>query len=127
MAGLDVSNLSPGDAATALRSFPRRFNAALALVDPDDDSAIHQPGPDGLSAVEHAAAADRDLAAAGEAIRRALGASGPPEGGDDADSLADLVGHVAPGDWGPALEVLREAVKTTAGHLASAERARSGR
>ena len=124
---LDVSNLSPGDAATALRSFPRRFKAVLALVDPDDDSAIHRPGPDGLSAVEHAAAADRDLAAAGEAVRRALGAGGAPSGGDDAESLAELVGHVAPGDWGPALDLLRDAVKVAAGHLASAERARSQR
>ena len=125
--GLDVSNLSPSDAVAALRSFPRRFSAVLALVDEDDDSVLHRPGPDGLSAQEHADAAARDLAAAGEAIRRALGREGAPAGGDTAESLADLVGHVSPGDWGPGLDLLRGAVKTTAEHLHGAERARRQR
>ena len=125
--GLDVSNLSPGDAAAALRSFPRRFRAVLALVDEDDDSVLHRPGPDGLSATEHADAADRELAAAGRAIRQALGAAGPPDGGDTADSLADLAGRVPPGDWGPALDLLREAVKAASDHLRAAERARQQR
>ena len=77
--------------------------------------------------MEHAEAAQRDLATAGEAIRRALGKGAPPGGGDTAESLADLVGHVAPGDWGPALDLLRDAVKTTAEHLHGAEQARRQR
>jgi hypothetical protein len=131
---LDVSNLSPSDAVAALRSFPRRFRTVLALVDEDDDSVLRRPGPDGLSAIEHAEAADRDLASAGQALRQALGAAGPPEGGDDAESLAELAGHVAADDWGrpgeggtAALDLLREAVRVAAGHLGSAERARAGR
>ena len=125
--GLDVSNLSPGDAAAALRSFPRRFSAALALVDEDDDSVLHRPGPDGMSAFEHAEAAEREVAAAGVAIRRALGAGSAPPEGDTAESLAELVSHVSPGDWGPALDLLRNAVRTTADHLRGAERARRQR
>ena len=127
MSGLDVSNLSPGDAAAALRSFPRRFDAVLALVDSDDDSAITTPGADGLSAVDHIDQAKQGLATAGEAIRQALGHGGAPAGGDSAESLAELIGHISPGDWGPALDQLREAVKAAAGHLASAERARGQR
>jgi hypothetical protein len=88
---------------------------------------LHRPGPDGMSALEHAEAATRDLAAAGEAIRRSLGRGGAPPGGDTAESLAELVGHVAPGDWGPGLDLLRDAVKVTAEHLAGAERARRHR
>jgi hypothetical protein len=88
---------------------------------------LHRPGPDGLSALDHAEAARRDLAAAGQAIRRALGSGGGPPDGDTAESLAELVGHVSPGDWGPALDLLRDAVKGTAEHLAGAERARQHR
>ena len=131
---LDVSRLSPSDAVAALRSFPRRFRTVLALVDEADDSALHRPGPDGLSALEHAEQADRDLAAGGATLRRALGAAGPREGGDDAESIAELVGHVSADDWGrageggtSALDLLRDVVRVTAEHLASAERARAGR
>ena len=75
--------------------------------------------------------AERDLAAAGTALRQALGAAAAG-GGDDAESLAELAGHVAPDDWAragddgrTALDILREAVRVAAGHLAAAEKARS--
>ena len=96
-------------------------------MDEDDDSVVTRPGPDGMSARDHAEAADRDLAAARRATRAALSTGSPPEGGDTAETIAELVGHVAPGDWGPALDLLRDAVKVAAAHLAGAERARSQR
>jgi len=51
---IDLSRLSPGDAVTALRSYPRRFRVALAPVDDDEnlEELAHRKGPDGVSAVE---------------------------------------------------------------------------
>ena len=53
MAGLDVSHLSADDAVTALRSFPRRFRAALAVGDEEDvDELAGRVGPAGHSAAD---------------------------------------------------------------------------
>lgn len=55
--GFDGSQVSPSDAATALRSFPRRFAAVLAGPFDEDRPAdvLHRrPAAGGLSAIEHA-------------------------------------------------------------------------
>jgi hypothetical protein len=163
MSGLDVSGLSPADCVAALRSFPRRYRAVLALADEEDDSVLHRPGPDGRSALAHTDAAGRDLAVVADAVRRTLvedspvlhpavldpGArqyahdlDQPAEAALDlvvleAERLAESAEHVPAADWGrtaevvgdstvAAIDLLREAVRTTAEHLHAAERARSG-
>lgn len=149
---LDVSSLSPSDAAVALRSYPRRFRAALTPVDPEDEV------PD--EAVAHAAEVGRVLAAVRQALARVLadedavvpagvmdaGARDwtmPPDGdvervlavlAEEADGLAADIGNVASRDWGrtgrvagggeaSALDLVREAVRTGHVHLRAAERA----
>lgn len=54
--GFRPDTVSPGDSVVAVRSFPRRFRAALAGVDAEDpgDLVRRRPGPDGWSALEHA-------------------------------------------------------------------------
>lgn len=69
---LDVSRLAPGDAVAALRSFPRRFAAVLTLLDGEDEAVLHRAGPDGLSALDHADLAGRDLAVLADAVGRVL-------------------------------------------------------
>jgi hypothetical protein len=159
---LDVSGLSPSDCVAALRSFPRRYRALLALGEDDDDAVLHRPGPDGLSALEQTDAAGRDLAVVADAVRRTLvedgpvlhpavldpgarqyahGIEQPAEAALDlvvleAERLAELTEHVPAVDWGrtaevvgdgtvTAVDLLREAVRTTAEHLHAAERARA--
>jgi hypothetical protein len=72
--GLDVSRLSPSDAVAALRSYPRRFRALLTSLDDDEraDDFVHQAGPDGRSAVDHADHVARSVAILGEALRQVL-------------------------------------------------------
>jgi hypothetical protein len=56
--GFDGSQLSPADAAVAVRSFPRRFTLVLGRPDDEDrpDDVLHRrPKSGGLSAVEHGA------------------------------------------------------------------------
>ncbi|MGQ0617212.1 MAG: hypothetical protein ACT4PW_09500 [Acidimicrobiia bacterium] len=70
---VDVSRLSPADAAVALRSFPRRFRAALTDVGDGADEQerpLRRPGPDGYSALQHADRTGRALAAASEALHQ---------------------------------------------------------
>lgn len=52
---MDVSGLGPADCAAALRSFPRRYRAALASLEEDEspDDLAHHAGPDGRSAIDH--------------------------------------------------------------------------
>jgi hypothetical protein len=74
VSGLDLSQLSPGDAVAALRSYPRRYRALMTGIDEDErpDDLLHRPGPDGRSAVEVAADATRAIASWGAAIRSIL-------------------------------------------------------
>ncbi len=149
---LDVSGLSPSDAVAALRSFPRRFRAVLA-VDGGDDRGVDE-------AVRHVDAAGRDLAVLADAVGRALVEDRPTlhpavldPGGRaypdvevpaeaaldlvslEADRLADRAERTPAADWGrpaavpgrgdtTAVDLLREAVRTVAAHLSDAERAR---
>jgi hypothetical protein len=73
----DTSQVSPSDAATTLRSFARRFRAALRPPDDSDegrtDDALHRrPADGGLSAIEHAAWTATAIAQVNEAFRRVM-------------------------------------------------------
>lgn len=80
MAPLSTDNLSPSDAAVAVRSFPRRFRGVLAR--PEDDAAeaaqadpdelARRVGPDGRSAADHLIAADGVLAVLDRALEQVL-------------------------------------------------------
>jgi hypothetical protein len=124
--GFDGSQLSPADAAVALRSFPRRFTLVLARPDDEDrpDDVLHRrPGSGGLSAVEHAAWVATGLAQAAEAFGAivyssaatvtlpALDVDPPVRGGDAgpdavvaaikgaADPLASAIGDAPADAW----------------------------
>jgi hypothetical protein len=81
MAGHPFTNLSPADAAVALRSFGRRFrdaaSAAATTLDeePDEDQideVANRTGADGRSAIDHVAEATTRLAAVHDSVRAAL-------------------------------------------------------
>ena len=81
MPEIDLSSMQPADAAAALRSFPRRYRdaARTAAADLDgeaDDAEVEEmaarPGPDGWSGADVVAAAADRLAAAHDAVTRAL-------------------------------------------------------
>lgn len=69
---IDTSSVSPNDAVTALRSYPRRFRSALQPI--TDDESIEelgqQVGPDGQSAVEITADVVRTWTVLREALRQ---------------------------------------------------------
>ena len=69
---IDLTNLSPNDAESALRSYPRRFRSALAPITDDEsvEELAQQIGPDGQSAVEQAADVVRTWTILGEALRQ---------------------------------------------------------
>jgi hypothetical protein len=69
---IDVSSISPNDAVTALRSYPRRFRSALAPIDGDErtEELAQQAGPDGRSAVELTADVVRTWTVLREALRQ---------------------------------------------------------
>jgi hypothetical protein len=52
----------PGDAVVALRTLPRRVNAALGVVDEVTEGRAHQLGADGVSAIEAILGATATLA-----------------------------------------------------------------
>lgn len=151
MTGLDVSHLGPGDAAAALRSYPRRFREVLMSVDPDE--LPHE-------ALEHADHVARAVAMLGEALRQVVVQDAPvlhPATMDDAgrhwafdnassvddvlqflamecNALADAIDDVVADQWTrrgtiagtgqdvTALDIAREAVRTGSDHLHAAER-----
>ena len=155
--GPDVSNLTPQDAVVALRSFPRRFAAVLALDEGEDESvlapAIEETDRAGRDLAVLAAAVDtalvRDEAVLHPAVTDASARAYPDVGEVDAESafdllrleaeaLAERVEHVSPDAWNrkakvagggamAAVDVLREAIRATAAHLHEAERARGRR
>ena len=55
--GLDLDTINPPDAVAALRSFPRRYRAALTFEDDEDVDALarRRPDPDTWSVLEYAA------------------------------------------------------------------------
>jgi hypothetical protein len=124
----DTSRVSPSDAATALRSFPRRFAAILRPPDDADegrlDDVVHRrPADGGLSALEHAAWTATGIAQVAEAFRRVaieddppielppIDVSPPVAGGSEpldtvlarlaaaSDQMADAISGVHGNDW----------------------------
>lgn len=77
--GLDLSRLSPADAAVALRSFGRRYRALLTTLGDEErpDDLVHRAGPDGRSALDHAAGVAESVATIGAALRSILVEDGP--------------------------------------------------
>lgn len=69
---IDLTRLSPNDAATALRSYPRRFRSAFAPVDDDEnlEETARAEGPDGVSAISAASDTVRTWQMLGEALRQ---------------------------------------------------------
>jgi hypothetical protein len=69
---IDLTKLSPNDAVTALRSYPRRFRSAFAPIDDDEgiEEVAQQAGPDGRSAVEITADTVRTWTVLREALRQ---------------------------------------------------------
>ena len=152
--GLDVSHLSVQDAVAALRSFPRRFAALLELEEGEDPaglaSAVEETDHAGrdLAVLAEAvsAALVRDDPVLHPAVTDESARAYPDVGEVDAETaldllrseagaLADRVEHVSADAWSrkakvagdgerTALDVVREAVRTTSAHLRRAEKAR---
>jgi hypothetical protein len=83
---MDLSKLTPADAAVALRGFERRYRGLFAGLGDDespDDVAHRQVG--GWSAIDHVVAAARAIAAADRALAAVLAS-------DDAQVTAEDVG-----------------------------------
>jgi hypothetical protein len=77
MAPLDLSKLSPQDAAIAFRSYPRRYREALATPQDDDtgdaedmEELAHRLGPGGRSAVQILSDVTRTWVVLRDALRR---------------------------------------------------------
>jgi hypothetical protein len=78
MSSLDLSRLSGPDAVVALRSYPRRFRAAiLPTDDPETEELAYQIGPDGHSALDHVVTTTNTFVLLGQALRQALSGSSP--------------------------------------------------
>lgn len=139
MTGLDVSRLAPSDAATALRTYPRRFRGAVTALGADEhpDDIAHRPGPDGRCAAAIVADVARRIALLADATRRVLVEDSPSldaavldpavldSSADAVDavldrltaactSLADSIGGVDAGSWS------RSATITGAGRTVTA-------
>jgi DinB superfamily len=69
--GFHPEFVTPSDAAVALRSYPRRYRAALVRLDDEEGADIvRRPGPDGWSALDHAVHVARAFDADADALRR---------------------------------------------------------
>jgi hypothetical protein len=124
---MDLSKLTPNDAAVTLRGLERRYRALFAGLGDDEapDDVGHRVATDGWSAVEHVVAAAWAIAAADRALAAVLTADapalpstdvdpderpkpGPPTGtvhervaelGFEATALAERIDPVRPEDW----------------------------
>jgi hypothetical protein len=73
--GLDLDSIKPLDTIAAIRSFPRRYRAALKTFGQDEDADAvirRRPAPDEWSALEHAAYAADMIDRYAPSIRRML-------------------------------------------------------
>lgn len=163
MTGLDLSRLSGPDAEVALRSYPRRYRAAVLPVPGDDVAAelAARIGPDGHAALDLVNDTANTFVLLGRALhdiavqdtpvlhpgvidpgarewpadaQRADPAEALNRLADEATALAEAVSRTPAAGWmrgatvagGPAvtaLDVVREAVRTGADNLRSAENA----
>jgi hypothetical protein len=118
MSPLDLSRLSGPDGAVALRSFARRYRAAiLPTDDPDVEELAYHVGPDGHSALDHVVAATATFVLIGQALRQTLSGQRPvlhPGVVDD----AEREWSVPPGtSIASALERLEDEAKDLAGAI----------
>lgn len=117
--GFDASTVSVPDAIVTLRSMPRRWRGALALVDDEDDEVLRRRPTDGSpSALEHAEAALQALGgASGGDVVEAIAAA--------ADRRADEAERVDADEWRDSarLDALLDAVHGAVHHLRGAQRA----
>ena len=114
--GLDMSRVSPADAAVTVRSLPRRFLGVFASAPPPDDPGgddlVRRVGPDGHAALDHLALVTRGLVLVDHALGQVMVQDSPhlhaavtdpgardyvPVGGHDptAADLLDELGTVA--------------------------------
>jgi len=117
--GFDAGTVSVPDAIVTLRSMPRRWRGALALMDDDEGDVLRQRPADGSpSAIEHA-----------EAARDALGGS---SAGDVVDAIAaaaeqraEAAEHGDADEWRDPkrLGALMDAVHAAVHHLRGAQHA----
>lgn len=76
--GFDAGTVSVPDAVVALRTFPRRWHAAFALLDDEDDAVLRRrPAPDVWSALEYLAHTRDSIAVNGWAMSEALTKDAP--------------------------------------------------
>lgn len=105
MAEFDHPNLSPSDAVTALRSFPRRYRGLLATDDDDPDGvALRRPDAGSWSALEHAAHVANAIERGADDLERVLRdddpaatdpAEAPPSGASDIESTLSRLAAAA--------------------------------
>ena len=144
MSGLDPGSITPADAVVALRSYPRRWKGAFAVVEDEDegDALLKRGDPSALDLLGHSVSA---LRAADGWLRTILVDDRPElappadvaaQSVDDleaaADALTRTVESVPPDDWyragvtdgaeTTALDVVRNAVVTVSDDLRQAER-----
>lgn len=70
--GFDAGTVSVPDAIVALRSFPRRWRGAFAVVGDEDDLLRRRPAPEVWSALEYAAHVRDIFAIHGSGMNRTL-------------------------------------------------------
>ncbi len=89
--GFDAAELSPGDAITAVRSFPKRYRAPLTRLLPKDDASLlrRRPDPVTWSALEYAAHVRDVFGMYASHVRRTLDEDRPELTGFDPDELAE--------------------------------------
>ena len=120
--GLDYDTIAPGDTVVAVRSYPRRFRAALATIDDQDDPDAlvrRKPDPETWSALTYTAHVAEVLAFTTDAADRILTSDSPevevpdgdPEAADadreevlarlqqEADRLGARLGEARGEDW----------------------------
>lgn len=110
--GFRPDTVSAGDSVVAVRSFPRRFRAAMASVDGEDPGDIlrRRVAPGGWSALEHAGHVRDILHAVDLRLRRVMTEDGVPVPALHQTPPADV--HDQP------LEAVLSTLATNAGDLA---------
>lgn len=131
MSGLDLGHASPGDLVVALRSYPRRFRAALAPIADDEriDELAHRLGPDGRSAVDIASGTTRTWVLQREALRQILVSDDPLLHPAIADATARDWSLPGPESVAEVLDLLADEAEQFAAaldHVRGAEWERSG-
>ena len=117
--GLDPTTIKPPDAVAALRSFPRRWLSALAVVadDPSADDLVRRRAGGSWSALDHAwyvaerlRRGDEEVCQVKTAERPRLSAEDPrrwvDDGGYGDRGLEAALGQI--GEWSPALAATLE-------------------